>query len=55
MNELQDANLDVIAIGKISDIFNGEGVTESIRTKDNTDGMDKFAEVVRRDFHGISF
>ncbi|HWL13031.1 MAG TPA: phosphopentomutase [Ureibacillus sp.] len=55
MNELQDANLDVIAIGKISDIFNGEGVTESIRTKDNTDGMDKVAEVVRRDFHGISF
>lgn len=55
MNELQDANLDVIAIGKISDIFNGEGVTESIRTKDNTDGMDKFAEVVARDFHGISF
>lgn len=55
MNELQDAKLDVIAIGKISDIFNGEGVTESIRTKDNTDGMDKFAEVVARDFHGISF
>ncbi|QCR32075.1 phosphopentomutase [Lysinibacillus sp. SGAir0095] len=55
MNELQDANLDVIAIGKISDIFNGEGVTESIRTKDNTDGMDKLAQVVRRDFQGISF
>lgn len=55
MNELQDAQLDVIAIGKISDIFNGEGVTESIRTKDNSDGMDKFAEAVRRDFHGISF
>ncbi|MFC7685179.1 phosphopentomutase [Ureibacillus sp. GCM10028918] len=55
MNELQDAKLDVVAIGKISDIFNGEGVTESIRTKDNTDGMDKFAEVVRRDFQGISF
>ncbi|MGE7982422.1 phosphopentomutase [Solibacillus sp. NPDC093137] len=55
MAEMKDANLDVIAIGKISDIFNGDGVTEAIRTKDNTDGMDKMAEVVRRDFHGISF
>ncbi|MFJ6263937.1 phosphopentomutase [Lysinibacillus xylanilyticus] len=55
MNVLKDAGLDVIAIGKISDIFNGEGVTDAVRTKNNTDGMDKFAEVVRRDFHGISF
>ncbi|WP_107949745.1 phosphopentomutase [Lysinibacillus parviboronicapiens] len=55
MNALQDANLDVIAIGKISDIFNGEGVTDAIRTKNNMDGMDKFAEVARRDFRGISF
>ncbi|MEK5079857.1 phosphopentomutase [Solibacillus sp. FSL W7-1436] len=55
MAEMKDAKLDVIAIGKISDIFNGDGVTEAIRTKDNTDGMDKMAEVVRRDFHGISF
>lgn len=55
MNELKDANLDVIALGKISDIYNGEGVTEAIRTKDNTDGMDKLVEVVKRDFHGLSF
>ncbi|WP_336046467.1 phosphopentomutase [Solibacillus ferritrahens] len=55
MAEMKDSNLEVIAIGKISDIFNGDGVTESIRTKDNSDGMDKMAEVVRRDFHGISF
>ena len=55
MAEMKDSNHDVIAIGKISDIFNGDGVTEAIRTKDNTDGMDKMAEVVRRDFHGISF
>lgn len=55
MNVLKDAGLDVIAIGKISDIFNGEGVTDAVRTKNNKDGMDKFAEVVRRDFHGISF
>ncbi|UNT54448.1 phosphopentomutase [Lysinibacillus capsici] len=55
MNVLKDAGLDVIAIGKISDIFNGEGVTDSVRTKNNRDGMDQFAEVVRRDFHGLSF
>lgn len=55
MAEMKESNLDVIAIGKISDIFNGDGVTEAIRTKDNKDGMDKMAEVVRRDFHGISF
>ena len=55
MAEMKEANLDVIAIGKISDIFNGDGVTQSIRTKDNTDGMDQIAKVVRQDFHGMSF
>ncbi len=55
MNELKDAGYDVIAIGKISDIYNGEGVTEAIRTKNNTDGMDQFAQVVKREFNGISF
>jgi phosphopentomutase len=55
MAEMKDAGLDVIAIGKISDIFNGDGVTESIRSKDNTDGMNKMVEVAARDFHGMSF
>lgn len=55
MDELKEAGKDVIAIGKISDIFNGQGVTEAIRTKDNSDGMDKFAQVVRRHFTGLSF
>lgn len=55
MAEMKEANLDVVAIGKISDIFNGDGVTDAIRTKDNTDGMDQLVKVVRRDFHGMSF
>ena len=55
MNELQDANLDVIAIGKISDIFNDEGITDSVRTISNMDGVDKLLEVMKRNFHGISF
>ena len=55
MNELKDNNYDVIAIGKINDIYNGEGVTEAVRSKNNMDGMDKLIEVVKRDFKGISF
>ncbi len=55
MNELKDANFDVIAIGKISDIYDGEGVTQSLRTKSNMDGMDKLADTVGMDFTGLSF
>lgn len=55
MNELQDAHLDVIAIGKIKDIFNDEGVTDSVRTVSNMDGVEKLLEVMKRDFDGLSF
>ncbi|WP_117169304.1 phosphopentomutase [Paraliobacillus sediminis] len=55
MNELQDASFDVVALGKISDIFDGEGVTESIRTDDNDDGMEKFIQSMDKDFQGLSF
>ncbi|MDC3413110.1 phosphopentomutase [Aquibacillus sp. 3ASR75-11] len=55
MNDLADQNLDVIALGKISDIYDGEGVTESVRTMDNDDGMTKLVETMEKDFHGLSF
>ena len=55
MNSLKDNGYDVIAIGKINDIYDGEGVTEAIRTKNNMDGMDQLIEVVKKDFEGISF
>ncbi|QLK86841.1 phosphopentomutase [Staphylococcus sp. 17KM0847] len=55
MNTLKDADYDVIAIGKINDIYDGEGVTEAIRTKNNMDGMDQLMNVVGRDFTGLSF
>ncbi|MDQ1145183.1 phosphopentomutase [Bacillus sp. SORGH_AS 510] len=55
MSELKDAGLDVIAIGKISDIYDGEGVTKSLRTVSNMDGMDKLVETFDMDFTGISF
>ncbi|MFD2208996.1 phosphopentomutase [Virgibacillus halophilus] len=55
MNELKDSGYDVIALGKISDIYDGEGVTEAIRTKDNGDGMTKLSETMDKNFNGISF
>ncbi|WP_370224783.1 phosphopentomutase [Cytobacillus sp.] len=55
MNEMADSGLDVLAIGKISDIFNGEGVTEAIRTTSNMDGMDKLIETFEKEFTGLSF
>ncbi|MGP4072393.1 phosphopentomutase [Piscibacillus sp. B03] len=55
MNELQDENYDVIALGKISDIYDGEGVTEAIRTDDNNDGMDKLLQSLDKSFNGLSF
>ncbi|MCH4825089.1 phosphopentomutase [Planococcus halocryophilus] len=55
MNELKDGGKDVIAIGKIDDIYNGAGVTKAIRTKDNMDGMDKLVQVIKEDFNGLSF
>lgn len=55
MDTLKESGLDSIALGKIADIFDGEGVTESIRTVSNMDGMDKFIDLLDKDFHGMSF
>jgi len=55
MNELKDAGYDVIAIGKISDIYDGEGVTKALRTVSNMDGMDKLLDTFNMDFTGLSF
>lgn len=55
MNELKDSKFDVIAIGKISDIYDGEGVTESLRTVSNMDGMDKLVQTLDMEFTGLSF
>ncbi|HBC96669.1 MAG TPA: phosphopentomutase [Clostridium sp.] len=55
LNYLKEAGLDCISIGKISDIFDGEGITRAIRSKNNMDGMDKLAELMDEKFHGISF
>ncbi|MBU9714760.1 phosphopentomutase [Evansella tamaricis] len=55
MNELKDSGFDSIAIGKISDIYDGEGITKSLRTTSNMDGMDKLNESLEMDFTGLSF
>ena len=55
MNALEDGGFDVVALGKISDIYDGEGVTKTIRTKDNDDGMEKLIQSIDEDFHGLNF
>ncbi|WP_324173834.1 phosphopentomutase [Staphylococcus pseudintermedius] len=55
MNTLKENDYDVIAIGKINDIYDGEGVTEAVRTKSNMDGMDQLMNIVNKDFKGLSF
>ncbi|SFA72705.1 phosphopentomutase [Lentibacillus halodurans] len=55
MNELEDTDYDVMALGKISDIYDGEGVTEAIRTADNEDGMTKLIDSMAKDFTGLNF
>lgn len=55
LNELKDAGKDVIAVGKINDIFNGQGVTKAIRTKSNMDGVDQLINVMQTSFDGLSF
>ncbi|WP_340085113.1 phosphopentomutase [Siminovitchia sp. FSL H7-0308] len=55
LNHLRDAGFDVIAIGKIHDIYDGEGITESFRSTSNMEGVDTLIQTMQRDFNGISF
>jgi phosphopentomutase len=55
MNALKDNGLDCIAIGKINDIYSGEGVTEALHTKSNADGIDQTMQVLDRKFRGLAF
>lgn len=55
LDSLKEAGKDVIAVGKINDIFNGQGITESVRTKSNMDGVDQLLNVMKKEFTGISF
>ena len=55
LDSLKDHNFDVLAIGKISDIFNNCGITKATKTKDNTDGIEKIKEATKTDFTGLCF
>lgn len=55
LDYLKAAGKDVIGVGKIYDIFDGEGVTEKIRTSGNTDGIRMMLELADRDFEGLAF
>ena len=55
LDAIKSAGLDSIAVGKITDIFVGQGITETIRTANNAEGMAATAKVAERDFHGICF
>ncbi len=55
LDYLKKADYEVKAVGKIVDIFDGQGITEAVRTEDNMDGVDKLIEVMQKDFTGLSF
>lgn len=52
---LQEAGLETISVGKIYDIFAGQGVSESNKTANNEDGMNKTIAFAKRDFEGLCF
>lgn len=55
LNALKDAGFDVISVGKINDIFDGEGITESNKSKSSVHGMEQTIEIAKRDFNGLCF
>ena len=55
LNALKEAGYDVISVGKIADIFDGEGITESNKSKSSVHGMEQTIELAGRDFTGLCF
>ena len=55
LNALQEAGLDVISIGKINDIFVGEGITKALKSQSSVHGMEQTIEVEKEDFKGLCF
>jgi phosphopentomutase len=55
LDQLKEAGKDVIGVGKIVDIFDGEGITESVHTKSNMDGVDKTIDYMNQDNQGLIF
>ncbi|MCR4933996.1 MAG: phosphopentomutase, partial [Lachnospiraceae bacterium] len=55
LDQLKEAGKDVLAVGKINDIFAGKGITEYVYTSDNADGIEKTLQWMDRDFDGLCF
>ncbi len=55
LDSVKNAGQTVYAIGKIKDIFNGQGVNISVHTDSNMDGVDKTIEALHTDFEGFIF
>ncbi len=52
---LKDANKEVLAVGKINDIFAGAGITDMVRTANNAEGIERTIDYMKRDFEGLCF
>lgn len=55
LNALKDKGYDVISVGKIADIFDGEGITQANKSKSSVHGMEQTIEIAQRDFRGLCF
>ena len=55
LNVLKDNGFDVISVGKIKDIFDGEGITEAYKSKSSVHGMEQTIDLAYKDFHGLCF
>lgn len=55
LDVLKAGGLDVISVGKIKDIFDGEGITEAHKSKSSVHGMEQTIEIAKKDFRGLCF
>ena len=55
LDALKEKGYDVISVGKIFDIFNGEGLTASNKSKSSVHGMEQTIEIAKSDFEGLCF
>ncbi len=55
LDQVSEAGKTVYAVGKIRDIFNGQGITEAVHTEDNMDGVDQTIQALSKEFEGLIF
>jgi len=55
LDQISEQGLEVLAVGKINDIFAGRGITDTVRTLNNEEGIEKLMERLEQDFSGLCF